>query len=195
MKIKTYQLIETKSVFVVTLLVIVITVLGVYFWGLGYHHTFYENSMISTSVLSVVFFLFITVGLYQGMKLKDNIGKIKTADIQVPSSFDFSPPGDGIFVFADDILGAVVGVIAWILFAFFLVLLLWIFSNVVMIVIATFMAMLYWIFFRALRLVFKNSNKSKGKLMESIRYGLLYTFLYNFWIYGILMTAEYFNRH
>jgi hypothetical protein len=65
---------------------------------------------------------------------------------------------------------------------------------VLVIVVLTFIAMLYWIFFRALRLVFKNSNKSKGDLIESVKWGLTYTTLYNFWIYGIFMLTIYLKR-
>jgi hypothetical protein len=62
--------------------------------------------MISTSIFSIVFFLFVTVGSYKGIKLKDNIGKIKPAEIPAPNGLDFLPPGDGIIVFTNDILGA-----------------------------------------------------------------------------------------
>jgi hypothetical protein len=51
--------------------------------------------------------------------------------------------------------------------------------------------MLYWIFFRALRLVFKNSNRAKGSLLESIKWGVVYTTLYNFWIYGIFYITSF----
>jgi hypothetical protein len=89
--------------------------------------------------------------------------------------------------------GIIVGIILWILWAILVAFMIWFFSNVLLIVIATFVGMLYWIFFRALRLVFKNSNKSKGDIIESIRYGLTYTLLYNFWIYGIFILIEYFK--
>ena len=69
-------MIESKSVFTISLIVIGLTILAVYFWGLGRHNTFFENSIISTTILSIAFFTFITVGLYNGVKLRDNLGRI-----------------------------------------------------------------------------------------------------------------------
>lgn len=199
-KPRTYKLINSKSVFRVSLLVVSLTIIGVYFWGLGQHNTFYENSIISTTILSIVFFLFITIGLYRGVKLKDNIGQIKSESISGSDTLDIlsntsHSHGDGFdFDVGDGLGGIIIGIILWILWAILVAVALWIFSNVILIVIATFAAMLYWIFFRAIRLVFKNSNKSKGDIFESIKYGITYTFLYNFWIYGVFLLTEYLKR-
>jgi hypothetical protein len=198
-KRKTYTLIESKSIFKISLLVITLTILGVFFWGLGQHHTFFENSIISTTVLSVAFFLFITIGLYRGVKLKDNMGEINRGSLpssDVADTIELSPNVvEGFDLdMGEGCAGVIVSIILWIVLAVLSALVLWIFSNVIIIMVMTFMAMLYWVFFRALRLVFKNSNKSKGSLIESIRYGLTYTLLYNFWIYGIFMLVEYFKN-
>lgn len=202
MKIKqrTYQLIESRAVFKISLLVALLTIVSVYFWGLGQHRTFFENSIISTTILSVAFFLFVTIGLYRGVKLKDNLGKITRDNISISDTLDLTPTSHhghsaGFDLdLGDGIEGIILGIFLWILWAILVAVTLWIFSSILLIVIATFAAMLYWIFFRALRLVFKNSNKSKGDLMESIKYGLTYTFLYNFWIYGIFMLTEYLKK-
>ena len=198
MKSKTYRLVNSRTIFKISLLVVSLTIIGVYFWGLGRHNTFFENSVISTTTLSIAFFLFITVGLYRGVKLKDNIGQITSERISGADMLDLTPPtthhGDSFDIDAGDGLeGIVIGILLWILWAVLVALALWIFSNVILIVIATFAAMLYWIFFRAMRLVFKNSNKSKGDIWGSIKYGLTYTFLYNFWIYGVFMLTVYFK--
>ena len=74
--VKTRKIIDSKNVFIITLLVIVLTILSVWFYGIGTHKTVIENSLISTSILSFAFFLFITIGLYKGIKLKDTVGKI-----------------------------------------------------------------------------------------------------------------------
>jgi hypothetical protein len=192
---KTYRLIGTRDVFTVSLIVTALTILGVYFWGLGRHHTFFENSILSTTILSIAFFSFITIGLYNGIKLKDELGQIidkfkaiDTSDIS--SSLASSGPVD----VGDGIGGIILSILLWILMAIVFSIALWTFSNVLVIIVLTFVAMLYWIFFRALRLVFKNSNKSKGDLMESIKWGLAYTTLYNFWIYAIFFLTMYFNK-
>lgn len=193
-KPKTYQLIETKDVFTISLIVTVLTILSVYFWGLGRHNTFFENSIISTSILSFAFFTFITFGLYKGMKLKDNVGlivdKLKPVDTSNVSPNLASEPVD----VGDGIGGIVLSILLWIVMAIVVSIALWIFANVLAVVVLTFIAMLYWVFFRALRLVFKNSNKSKGNLMESIKLGLTYTTLYNFWIYGIFILTVYWKK-
>ena len=192
---RTYKLVETKDLFIVSLIVIVLTILAVYLWGLGQHHTFFENSVISTTVISIAFFVFITTGLYNGVKLKDNVGRItdkfKRVDaVDIPSDLPSVEPID----IGEGIAGIIVGILLWIVVAILLAVSLWIFSNVLVLVVMTFVAMLYWIFFRALRLVFKNSNKSKGDLMESVKWGLSYTLLYNFWIYGIFILTTYLKR-
>ncbi len=191
-KPKTYRLIESKDVFRISLIVIVLTILGVYFWGLGRHNTFFDNSIISTTILSIAFFSFITIGLFNGIKLKDNLGgvtdKFKTIDTSSISA-DFAASGP--LVEGDGIGGIILSLVLWIVLAVVFAIALWIFSNILVITILTFIAMLYWVFFRALRLVFKNSNKSKGDLLESIKWGLTYTVLYNFWIYGIFILTNY----
>lgn len=67
---------NTKNAFIISIIVIISTVLSVWIYGFGEHQTVIENSFISTSILSVTFFLFITIGLYKGVKLKDNINSI-----------------------------------------------------------------------------------------------------------------------
>jgi hypothetical protein len=193
-RIRTYTLIDSKKVFTISLVVAALTILGVYFWGLGIHRTFFENSILSTTILSIAFCSFITIGLYKGVKMKDSIGNVtdrleafKVYDLTpdfVPSDMDDIDVGEGI-------AGFLLSILLWILFAVVLAFTLWFFGNILVMVLVTFAAMLYWIFFRALRLVFKNSSKSKGDIFESIKFGVTYTFLYNFWIYGIFVLTEY----
>jgi hypothetical protein len=189
----TKKLITTRSVFTVTLIVTVLTVLCIWLFGLGEHRTIYANSILSTSILSFAFFLFLTIGLYKGIKLKDDLGKI-TDRIEIGRmpelSGDFELTGE-VPDIGEGIAGVILGILAWILFSILLLMFIWLFSAVVWTMILVFAAMLYWIFFRALRLVFKNSNKCKDKLTRSIAYGLGYTVLYNFWIYGIILATHY----
>jgi hypothetical protein len=193
MKFSTRTYLTTKSAFLITILVIVLTITGVWLFGVGSHHTVYENSILSTTILSISFFLFITAGLYKGVKLKDDLGKITnrvkindlpdvSGGIELPD--DIPDAGDGIG-------GIIIGIIAWMLFSFLLLILIWIFGVVLWAMVLVFAAMLYWIFYRALKLVFKNSNKCKDKFLLSAGYGLMYTVLYNFWIYTILLIGHY----
>ncbi|MBL0742022.1 hypothetical protein [Chryseolinea lacunae] len=198
--VRTYRLLDSKIVFVISLLVIVLTILGVYLLGLGSHHTFFENSFLSTTILSTVFCAFITAGLYYGVKLKDNVGRVTDVLKKIPPAPDtsnFSVPDVDINLDVDDeagiglIVGIVISILLWLLVAGLLAVVLWAFGSMLFITFATFVAMLYWIFFRALRLVFKNSKHTKGDLPMSVIYAVFYTFLYNFWIYGIFFLTAY----
>mgnify|MGYP003577041819 FL=1 len=175
----------TRAPFYISLLVVVITVLAVWLLGLGTHRTLFSNSLLSVSILSLFFLLFIVSGLYRGIKLKDNIGRI-TNKISWKglsgNNLDITP--DGCSADLDDAL-------AWLLVAILAIILIWVLGNIFWVLILTFMAMLYWIFFRALRLIFKRAPACRGNLAKSIGYGLFYTILYNFWIYGIIMGAHF----
>jgi hypothetical protein len=147
MKLRTYRLVKAKTVFVITLLVIDLTVLSIYFWGSGEHHTFFYNSLASTTLLSVAFFLFITIGFYKGLKLKDNLGKVSDK-MRITDLLDLSSAGDAAPLpeAADDVPGIIFSVLLWIVWAVLFAGVLWIFGNVVVLVVAAFVGMLYWIF-------------------------------------------------
>jgi hypothetical protein len=187
------RFVTSKTIFTVTLVVIALTVLSIWLFGLGQHRTIFENSLLSTSILYITFFLFLTIGLYKGIKLKDNIGKItdrikidKIPDLSSGIELPLDIPGVG-----EGIAGIIIGILAWLLFSILLLLFVWVFGAVFWTMILIFAAMLYWIFFRAIRLVFKNSNKCKDNLTTSIVYGFGYSTLYIFWIYGIILSTHY----
>lgn len=187
------RLVNTKTVFILSLIVVILAILAVWLFGLGNQRTVYENSILSTSILSASFFLFITIGLYKGIKLKDNLGEI-TDKINLESLGDL--PGDlevpeDIPDLGDGIGGVILGILAWIAFTIIILVLIWIFSTLLWTMILIFSAILYWIFFRALRLIFKNSKKCERKFGYSVAFGLGYTTLYNFWIYGIILASHY----
>lgn len=186
------KILTSKTVFTVTIIVAVLTVLSIWLFGLGQHRTIFENSILSTTVLSIAFYLFLTIGLYNGIKLKDDIGKL-TDKINLSNLPDFSHTGEGadFLDVGDGIGGIIISTVLWILMTFLIGLFVWLFGAVLWSGIIVFIAMLYWIFFRALRLVFKNSNKCKGNLTISLVYGFFYTILYNFWIYGVIFGTQY----
>ncbi|WP_299241879.1 hypothetical protein [uncultured Aquimarina sp.] len=124
--------ITTKGVFYITLWVIFLTILSVWQFGLGKERTIIENSILSTTILSLVFFLFITIGLYNGIKLKDNLGKITdrldlgTEDIS--DVFDVS--SSELPDFTDGIEEMVLGILLWILITIIIGVLLWLFGGI-----------------------------------------------------------------
>jgi hypothetical protein len=190
---KTRTILKTKNIFIISIIVIISTVLCIWIYGLGEHQTVIENSFISTSILSITFFLFIAIGLYKGVKLKDNLGKITDQfdlkKIEHLKEFSSSEGIDSPDI-GEGIIGIILSVIFWIIATVVFGYLFFIFGAIIWITILTFMAMLYWVFFRALRLIFKKGNKCKGYLQKSIFYGICYTILYNFWIYGIILIAN-----
>jgi hypothetical protein len=190
-----YKLITTKSVFLISILVVIITVIGVMFWGVGHNKNLYQDSVISTSILSIIFFLFIAIGLYNGVKLKDNLGRIVDKfDAKDIPDISNAMSGSGFTDGADGIIELIISFVLWLVVAIILSLLLWVFSAVVWLLILVFATMLYWIFFRALRLIFKNSVKCKNNFQSSFLYAVLYTFFYTSWIYGIIFLTYYFKE-
>lgn len=186
------KLVTSKSVFTISFIVIVLTVLSIWLLGLGQHRTIYENSLLSTTVLSIAFFLFLSIGLYNGIKLKDNVGNLthKINSFQTPNIGD-STTGIDIIDVGDGIEGIIVSIVLWIVVSIVIALFIWMFGAIVWAGVIAFIAMLYWIFFRALRIVFRNSKKCKGKLKASVLYGISYTILYNCWIYCIILVLHF----
>ncbi|WP_347219225.1 hypothetical protein [Chryseobacterium sp.] len=179
-----------------TLAVIPVVIISVWLSGNGDHRSLFQNSIVSTSILAGAFFLFITLGLYYGLKLKDNVGsilnseRIKKYTDKTPSidGFDFDPP-----VVGDGIGGAILSIIVWILFSIVLIFLSYFLGLFFWSALLVLAAMLYWIFFRAIRLVFKNSGKCKGNMIKSLGFGAFYSFLYVSWIYAIIFLINYIN--
>ncbi|GAA4166111.1 hypothetical protein GCM10022217_39340 [Chryseobacterium ginsenosidimutans] len=194
MKLSGKSFLETKLLSYSTLGIIILVIVSVWLSGTGSHRSLFRNSIVSTSILAVIFFLFISLGLYYGLKLKDNVGHILTKErikkysdnpLQM-EGFDFDGPALG-----DGIGGIILSIILWILVSIVLVFLLYFLGIFFWATILFFTAMLYWIFFRALRLVFKNSRHCKGQLLRSLGFGFFYSFLYISWIYGIIFLVTY----
>lgn len=189
-------LINTKNAFTISIIVITLTILSVWFYGFGSHKTVIENSLISTSILSISFFLFISISLYNGVKLKDNVGELTDQfDPQKIRFFDdISFDGVGGFDIGEGIGGIIVSIIVWFVMTIILSVLFYLMGTIIWFSILIFLGMLYWIFFRALRLIFKKSAECSGNVERSVFYGFAYTLLYNFWIYGIILLSAYLGK-
>ena len=195
MKLPKKSFLETKLLSYSTLGIIILVILSVWLSGKDSHHSLFQNSIISTSILAGAFFLFISLGLFYGLKLKDNVGHILTKE-RIKKYSDKTPEIGGFDLdisAADGIGGIIMSIILWILISLVLVFLLYFLGIFFWATILFFTAMLYWIFFRALRLVFKNSRHCKGNLLKSLAFGFFYSFLYISWIYGIIFLANYLN--
>lgn len=196
MKLPQKSFLETKYVFFSTLVIITVVILSVWLSGKTDHRSLFQNSILSTSVLAGAFFLFISLGLYSGLKLKDNVGNILNKE-RIQRYADKTPKFDGFEAdipdAGDGIGGAILSFLAWIVISILLVFLSYFFGLFFWSAVFLLGAILYWIFFRALRLVFKNSGKCKGNIVKSLGLGLFYSFLYISWIYGIIFLIQYWN--
>lgn len=166
----------------------------IYLAGIKEHRTLYLNSLISTTIISTVFLTFITIGLYNGWKLKDELGnfldkfhlwKRPSTPTMDTSYYEPSVVGES------GMEGCLISFIIWIVLALFGSLIFWLFGAFIWATILITSGMLYWIIFRALRLIFRNSSKCKGDLIKSFRIAVFYTILYNSWIYAIIFGTHY----
>lgn len=187
------KLINARTFFTTSLVVIPTVVLLVYLNGRVAHRSLYLNSMISTTLLSIVLVFFLTMGLYNGWKLKDTVGRFrirfhspKIPDITgADSAISFPDGGD------EGCIGIVAGIILWIVVAVLGVIILFFLGEIIWVAILSLAALLYWIFFRALRLIFKKSRVCRGNFLKSLGFALGYTLLYNCWIYGIILSLHF----
>lgn len=185
------KLIIASPVFVLTILSGFVIITGVWLLGLGKGSTLYHNALLSTSTFAVGFFIFLCTGLYQGFKLKDDLGNItdkmrvgKLPDINLS---ELELPDFG----GEGILGFIAGLIVVFILSILISFVLWLLGITVWAMFLLLIAGLYRIFFRGLRYIFWQGTPCKGRLQSSIIYGLGYTSLCTCWIYGIIFVLHY----
>ena len=179
-----------KSVFIVSLFVIGITVLTVYLTGENYNRSITSNLYLSLSIIGIVLFMFMTFGLYKGIGLNDNFPKFREFKTGELISNSGTTPDLPSLDVGDGISGMIISILLWIgmtIVVFILLILLEAFFWISIFIILT---TLYWVFFRALKLVFSKSIDTKGSISVSIIYSLSYTILYLGWIFGIVYFIE-----
>jgi len=151
-------------------------------------------------VVAAALFALLAVGLYRGARLRETqapaaeLTKVDLSDWQpdVSTVPDFDCPLDIADGGGDElgclgvIVGALLAIIAFVLFAG----LLWAFLQFAAIVIFIVMTAIYWVLHLALRQVFAHSEDCRGKLLRSLGFASLYTVLYTGWLFGLLMIAS-----
>ncbi|WP_236002772.1 hypothetical protein [Luteirhabdus pelagi] len=191
MKIKVKQpYLGGKSVFLVSLLVIGITVLIVYFTGINQNRTITDNFDLSLTIIGTALFLFMTYGLFKGFGLKDDFPKFRgysEGDYFTHPAVDFDTPEISV---DDGIGGLMLSILLWIGMSILLVLLMLVLEIVFWFSVFILLAMLYWVFFRALKLVFSKSKETMGDLGVSALYSFGYTLLYIGWMFGIVYLTQ-----
>ncbi|WP_298508953.1 hypothetical protein [uncultured Kordia sp.] len=188
---KTY--LKGKSVFIVSLLVIIVTALTVYFSGINSHRSITNNFYISLGIIAVVLFVFLSYGLYKGISIEDNFPKLKGFEFKKKLSEHFQPTDMSGISVGDGIEGVIVSIVLWILISIALIVLFIVLETVVWFSVALLLTMLYWVFFRALRLVFSKAAATENNLLESINYAFSYTILYVGWMFGIVYATTLFK--
>ncbi len=182
----TYILLNTRFLFFASLIIAGLTILFVWLFGLGKHRTLFENTFFSTVILTTILFQFLFIGLYNGFRLKENLGRIfKRPTFEKPDSeflifdFTFSSELEAFFV-----------LILSIPILIFLILNLAIFLWAAILL---FIAILYWIVYRAIKFVLRKSVKCKNNSLKSLAYSFLFTLLYSVWFYVIIFGVHYFK--
>ena len=167
-----------KSVFIVSMLVIVVTALTVYFTGINSHKTITNNFYISLGIIASVLFVFLSYGLYKGIAIEDNFPKLKGFEFRKNFSKHLTPSEISIIEVREGIAGIILSIVLWIVISIVLIILFIVLETVVWFSVALILAMLYWVFFRALRLVFSKAATIENNLIKSISYAFGYTILY-----------------
>lgn len=190
---KTHRLLSAGNVALITAFVLVLTVVAVWLFGLGQHRTLFANSLISTTILFASFLVFITVGLYHGVKLRDDVGRLinRLTGLRWPSGFDNLDFATYEVPHVDGLLGFLSALAVGLLAAAAALVVVWLIGTVLWAGAIIFAAMLYWVFFRALRLIFKNSNRCRGQWADSLRQGIWYAGWYTVWVYAVIYAAHY----
>ncbi|KFC20683.1 hypothetical protein [Chryseobacterium sp. FH1] len=185
---------ETKFTFYSSIVIILLVILCVWISGYRSHHSLFQNSILSTSILAVAFFIFVSISLYEGIALRDNLGKIFTKENftkNIKSTSDYAPDVDVPDVDGDGLVGIILSIFAWLAFTLLILLSLYVVGVFFWSVFLLLIAILYWIYFRALRLIFKNSKKCKGNFLKSFGLGFFYSALYVSWIYALIFLLKF----
>lgn len=188
---KTY--LKGKSVFIISLIVIIVTAVTVYFTGFHYHRTITANFYMSLGIIAAVLFLFLSYGLYKGIEIEDNFPKLKGFEFRKTLSDNFAPTDLPSLDIGEGIGGIIISIILWIVISIVLIFLFIVLETVLWFSVALILAMLYWVFFRAMRLVFSKASHTEGDIGLTVMHAFGYTFLYIGWLYGIVYLTTLFN--
>lgn len=179
-----------KSVFIISLIVIGITILTVYLSGINYNRTITSNLYLSLGIIGICLFVFMSYGLYKGVGLVDNFPKykdFKSGDI-ISSSGEL-PDMPSVDI-GEGFGGILLSIILWIAMSIFFLIVLTLLEAIFWFSLFVILTMLYWVFFRALKFVFSKSTETKGNIGQSMIYSLGYTILFTGWIFGITYLVE-----
>ena len=179
-----------KSVFIISIIVIGITVLTVYWSGINFNRTVTSNLYLSLGIIGTCLFIFMTYGLYTGIEIIDNFPKYKDFKSRDVIGSSGELPDVANVDIGEGIEGIILSVILWIAVTIFFVIALIVLEAIFWFSLSVITTMLYWVFFRALKLVFSKKDETRGNIQSSVIYSLGYTTLFTGWIFGITYLVE-----
>ena len=195
---KKQNLVDSHIIFISFLITVPTVIIAVYFTGISNHRTLYSNALITTTILSAIFFLFITLGLYKGWKLKETVGRVKDFfKLKLSSKLDTDTTSHSFDIlstieFGEDGEGCLISIVYWLLAGILGAILLVLFGDFFFGIITFLGAIIYWLVYRSFRLIFKNSPICIGDLFKSISIAFKFTILYFAWIYIIIFLSNKF---
>jgi hypothetical protein len=189
------KLLFGKTLLIAFVATVLITILLVYFTGFTTHRSILDNSLISLSVLTICFFLFLTIGLYNGLDVYDNYShklqlSWKNAKKRMPDSLDLGFTGTtDIPDVGDSIGGIIIAIFLWLFITIALIILMVLLQAIVWLTLVLLIVAIYWIIIRGLKLIFSKSAECENDLAKSVAYAFGYTVLYIGWIYGVIYVS------
>lgn len=180
---KSNLILSVKYVSVISLFYVLLITLAVYFI---FKKTLLEELEITAFIITLSLFIFIFYSLFRGVYFKhdpvnkkfsfDKFTNFNASDA-VPIGFDIS---SGIW-------GAILSAIFWVIISIIIILLIEILWSLIFILI--FLAV-YWITFKALKLIQRHSLKCRGNIVLSLKYSLIYSFLYSGWFILVFYISK-----
>lgn len=191
---KRYKVINAKTATLLSLAAMVLTLVLVFAIG---HRSILVELEITTGVLAVVLFTFLSFGLYRGVRLQnDPLFKEGWKPFGKWDILDFASAGDlfPVEFSGEGLIGIVLTVLAWIAITIVVLILIFLVGNMLWGIIVFMAVMLNWLFYRAYRNVFLKGRACSNRAGLSLAYGGLYTVLYTAWAFILLQIGSWVLR-
>lgn len=178
-KVKKYEMWSAKTILVLAVIISAATAVLVFIRG---SLSLFAELELTLAIIAFTLFIFLTVGLYRGVRMKKEKINIEVPKIYPEAFFDI--PAVDLFDFS--LSGFAAAIIFWILITVILSLIFPALWGGILVIFAA----LFWIAARSFRLVFIKSRICKGNLAESLKYAAQYTLLYTGWIFALSIISR-----
>ena len=179
----TYRQISSKLIFVVTIIITALTCFFLINFELGRHQTLFKITFSTAWTLATIFYVFVFYGLYYGIKLKEDVGKILKKPKLEPVESILGSTGVSPSSTIEAIIYLIILIPA-------IVILILNFAVIIWTAILFFVAILYIIFYRGLKFIFKKSPICKNNLTNSFLYSSIFTLTYCAWFFIIIYIVD-----